>query len=144
MIAQEETSIARGCISDQTTTGDIGAIVDQIIKESCAIDRIKFAIRIIQSEHFAIDETIPDDLSIVGRFIGGSVSSIVQTGKRPCGSGTGPQDECGTNSGAVQLVKVVVCDGVAKSESPYSPIWLFGVSVRIMLPLASYAPPPRK
>ena len=77
MVAQEETSIARGGVSDQTTAGDVGAVVDQIIKEGRPIDRVKFPVRIIQSEHFAIDEAIPDDLSIVCRFIGGTVGSIV-------------------------------------------------------------------
>ena len=82
MVTQEEASVVCVGVTDHATATDVGAVVDKIVEEGRAIDRVGLGIRIIQGEHVAIDEAVADDLGVVGRLIGSSIGSIVQAGKR--------------------------------------------------------------
>ena len=82
MVAQEEASVVRIGVPDEATTADVRAVVDEIVEEGRAIDRVGLSVRIVQGDHVAIDEAVTDDLGVVGRLVGGTIGSIVQAGER--------------------------------------------------------------
>ena len=89
-----QSLIKHACVKFRLETMEISQI--QPLLRLVNIQRLPIPSELLQQAEtlLFINEAVPDDLSIVGRFIGGSVGSINQTGKRPCGGGTRAQDKC--------------------------------------------------
>ena len=103
---------------------DVAAVIDQIVDElggENGVDALgRIVVLVIQIDFFAVDESVADDLGIIGGLVVGAAIHIVQIGEGPGIVESLVEAKRSSGPGAVQPVEVVVGHRVPETDDAHA------------------------